>query len=170
MFRLRHSLSQIPLSHQLQLVSQLDRMGGVPVRCLSLMIPTTHTSSAASLPPIRHTPSVLYVLGVEDDFRVPTFISDSIFLFLGFSADEVMCEQWWYQQLSTDDHTGMRNAVRQAYLRGASRSKLQVRHKDGSAREVDCQIRAVHGSTIHPRQILCTWTHVMEPDASNFSS
>ena len=106
--------------------------------------------------PRPSSPAVaVLVFECADNFRLPTFVTDTIRPLLGYTESELMSSQWWQSQVHPADLGLLRAAVRLTRASGYARSKLRIRSKDSSECRIDFQMQGVQSTGGQVERIVC---------------
>ncbi len=111
---------------------------------------------------LDHSPAVLFALRVEGVRVTPLFSSENITRLLGFKVAETLSTDWWLDVLHPDDRDRAIASISRALHEGVSRTEYRVRHKDGSYRWVEDNLRLIRNGTNAPVEFAGVWTDITE--------
>ena len=109
---------------------------------------------------IDHTPAVIYRLKIEGQQIIPQFVSENLTRLLGFELAEVMNYEWWLNQLHPEDRNAATAGVSQTLQCGSSHRIYRLKHKDGSFRWVDDNLRLIRDAAGQPSALVGVLTDI----------
>jgi PAS domain S-box-containing protein len=120
---------------------------------------TTHAQLRQLL---EHSPAVIYSLKVEGQNIIPKVVSENITALLGFTVQEVLSYEWWFNHLHPEDRNHAVASIQETMARGASITEYRMGHKDGSYRWVEDKRRVIRDSSNQPESLVGIWADITE--------
>jgi PAS domain S-box-containing protein len=111
---------------------------------------------------LAHSPAVIYRLRIEGEKILPEVVSDNVERFLGVSASEAASEGWWQSSLHPDEREEVPATFTKALRRDHFKMEYRLRHKDGSYRWVEDNVRVLRDASAQPASIVGVWTDITE--------
>ncbi len=103
---------------------------------------------------LASTPAIIYASRVKGGRFIPTWISESVSRFTGFSVDEALVPEWWNDHLYPEDRPRVLNELAALEAVGRLLVEYRFRTRDGTYRwfRDDCQL--VRSATGDPVEVV----------------
>jgi len=108
-------------------------------------------------------PAVLYVLEVEGDALIPTWVSGNLGRILGYETEECIGDSdWWPGSLHPEDQDDVMARIPQLLRTGSLTHDYRFRHKNGTYLWVHDELRVVTDESGQPTEIVGAWSDITE--------
>jgi two-component system, cell cycle sensor histidine kinase and response regulator CckA len=109
---------------------------------------------------LAHSPAVIYTLKIDGQTVTPTVVSDNIERLLGFEVEAISHYDWWYNSLHPEDRERVLQSLREAMTQTSHSMEYRIRHKDGTYRWVEDNIRILRDSNGNVTHQVGVWTDI----------
>jgi PAS domain S-box-containing protein len=110
---------------------------------------------------VTSSPAVLFSMHPSGDAFMLHWISSNVERMLGFTAEEALCEGWWWEHLHPDEADRVvADVAASLYDHGSLAHEYRFRHRDGAYRWVRAEIRLLRDDAGAPREAIGSWSDV----------
>lgn len=103
---------------------------------------------------LNHSPAVVYALKVKGDLFVPDLASENITRLLGYTVQETMDQDWWWNAVHPEDRDRAVASMLRSLEDESSRSEYRLRRKDGEYRWVQDNCHVVRDEAGNPAELV----------------
>lgn len=108
------------------------------------------------------SPTVLYVMRIDDKRMVPSWVSDSITRLFGYTTEEVLHPLWWSSHLHPEDREKATKEIRRLLSDGSIRHDYRFIDKSGQLRWIRDTVRLLGNEGEPGREAIGSWLDITE--------
>ncbi len=111
---------------------------------------------------LAHSPAVIYLLKIDVQGVTPVFVTANIERLLGVTVAESIRYEWWLDSLHPDDRERVLALLSESLSGEGYSSEYRIRHKDGTYRWIEDNVRIVRDESGRGTEAIGMWTDVTE--------
>jgi PAS domain S-box-containing protein len=111
---------------------------------------------------LDHSPAIIYSLRLDGDAIIPLQVSENITRMFGFPVADVLLPAWWAEHVHPDDLARADARIPQSLQRGEVCTEFRIRHRDGTYRWVEDNLRRTRGVVNGFAELTGVWTDVTD--------
>ncbi|MGD8526947.1 MAG: PAS domain-containing protein, partial [Thioalkalispiraceae bacterium] len=111
---------------------------------------------------VSNLPTILYSLDIADNQFIPNWVSSNIMKVTGYSIEEALNKDWWFNHLHPDDKQSALNNMERLFENGSYTHEYRFQCKDGSYKRILDRLIQVTDDNGVPIRINGSWNDVTD--------